>query len=137
MGTDVTLQTKLCQGQELYLGTRQRERTPPFWKIGGNMSYNRSKFPSFGNLTEVMKEISKGAHWLLWSLLERRDDKTNICVLTPKNSAETARVARAYKELHKAKLVKRIRRSHYIINPAAFQPRTENYEEVFLKWESV
>ena len=132
--TDVIITVKDIQGKEVFTGVRSKERTPPFWKLGGNMSYNRSRFPAYENLTGVMKEISKGANWFFWLLLEERKQDNNIAFITPKDPTEAKKITRAYKELYELQIVARIRRQYYIINPAVIQPSAELYEEIFLKW---
>lgn len=135
MKKNISLKVNVSQGEEVYIGTKRKQTSPPFWKLGGNMGYNRSRFPVYdGDLIDTMKNITKGANWMFWSLLETRSDKTNIAILTPQDPTETQKVTRAYKELSNKDIIKRVRRSHYIINPAVIQPRIEHYEEVYLKW---
>ena len=133
--SNVTIKIKKVKGEDIYVGTKQKESIPPFWKLGGNMGYNRSNFPAYENLTGVMKEISKGANWFFWLLLERRNYSTNIAIITPKTPTEAKKITRAYQELYKLHIVARIRRQHYILNPAVIQPPNDLYESVFLNWE--
>lgn len=132
---DLVLQAKnVSKDEKIVLRRERKNPTPPFHKWGDSMSYNGSSYPAFKDITGVMKGLSKGAHWMFWQLLELREIRTNISVFTPKDEYEKKRVARAYKELKEAEIIVRVRRSHYMFNPAVWQPQSEFYEEVFLEW---
>lgn len=125
------------KGQELNIRKSSVVKTPPYFKIGGNMGYNRSRFPAHENTIEVFKELSKGANWFFWTLVETRNLKTNTAYYVSKNPAEKKKISRAYKELLAGKVLIRIKRGEYLFNPAVLQPTVDNYEEVFLLWSSL
>ena len=136
--TDITMKIKeISRGEKISVCRQYKERTPPSLKLGDSMAYNRSRFPSYPNLPEAMKKLSKGAHWLFWQLLAARDTKTNIAKFIPKNPTEAKKTQRAYKELAASEILLRRKRGQYLFNPAVLEPRIENYEEIFIKWEDL
>lgn len=89
------------------------------------------------NMLKILKNCSGSGGWLFWSLVEKRNVKTNVALL--KNAdltrTEQKRLRRAYTELHNLDLVRRIRQNHYLINPKALLPTNETYNTVWTNWE--
>ena len=64
------------------------------------------------------------------------DYSTGLSVITTQNQTERNQVSRAYKELNSLGLVKRVKRSHYIINPRMYL-NFELFDSLCLLWDSL
>ena len=133
MGT--TILADLQDGQQVTVETKpvKKNNLPPFDGFGGNMRF-KTKVSPYPNLITTMKELSKNAAWMWWSLLEKRNHLTNECRFKAKDPAEARKITMAYKELKKHQLVIRLKRQHYIMNPRAYLPDFSKFEEVDFKW---
>ena len=114
---------------------KRKYKLPPFDGIGGNMRL-KTKVEPYPNLFGVLKNLSKTATWLFWSLLEERDYKTNIAIFKVDNPVDARRVSNGYKELALNQLVLRYKQQHYLINPKAYLPEFSEYETVQEMWDS-
>lgn len=111
----------LRMGEEVVVKTKKRYKTNrKFAAIGLNM-ISEDKIVSTAN---IMKELSASANWLLWSLIPIRCIKTNIAefVITKDTSRDSQRGVRGFKELNMLGLVRKVRKSVYMINPEFIYP---------------
>jgi len=139
MNTDIvpTLTLTANKGETLHITSGPDTHTSiPFRMIGtGKMKNNTQSV----NLLEEMETLSKSAMRLLNTLINNvlydNDTKlvnVEVCYV-PKTNVEKLMVKRGYKELNDRNLVRRSKRSHYVINPYALV--TKNSEHIPL-WES-
>lgn len=127
------------QPDELYILEKKRKpksNLPAWDAFGGNMEY-KTEIENYPDLYDVIQNMSKQTAWLWWELVKLRNRKSNVAVYTPKDKVASNRLYKAFKELKDLDLVRRIKRSHYIINPSALLPVFSEYEEVFKQWESL
>jgi hypothetical protein len=86
----------------------------------------------------VLKDLSKGATWMFWTLESTKCRKrlTNVCTLKKANltKEEAGRIQRAYSELEAAKLIVRIASSTYLMNPKAILPELSECQTVWHHW---
>jgi len=131
----VTLSADMGRNEEIVYRRQavKKANLPPFDCIGGNMKL-KTKVEGFQDLYKVFKNMSKGASWMWWGLVNDRNYYTNESTLKAKDKAEEAKITRAYKELHEVGLIVRTMRQHYLINPKAMMPAFEEYDNVWSKW---
>lgn len=113
---------------------QKREHVPAYDRIGGNMEY-RSPVQGYEGLYNTFSKLSKKAHWFLWQLMIVRNSITNIAVYKAKSALESKDIAIAYKELNELNLIHRSQQQHYLMNPEAFIPKPDHYEDVLRAWE--
>jgi len=125
-------------GDDLIITRRKanNETVPAYSCIGGNMTC-QTREKSYPDLFGVLKELSKSAAWLFWSLVEKRNTRTNISVFKAKNAVEARKITIAYQELHTLNIVLRIKQQHYLINPKVMLPEKNEYMNVKIHWNSL
>ena len=109
---------------------------PAYDAFGGNMDY-KTKVKGYPDLYATIQNMSKQTAWLWWEMVKLRDRKTNISIYKPKDKVAVNRLTKAYKDLKALNLVKRAKRQRYIINPAAYIPTFNEYDEVVKAWEAI
>ena len=108
---------------------------PSFGMLGN--TERRMKVDSI-DMHGILKNASKGATWLFWEFIERRNPKTNKVRYLPTTTGERRKLTKAFKELHNKEVLKRIHRGEYLINPKSYIPApTENYEDVWKEWKKL
>jgi hypothetical protein len=85
----------------------------------------------------IMTGLNKQASQLLLVLIENRDIYTNETQHTVKGAKEKCQLSRAYKELNKKDLVKRVRNTWYMINPDAVLPWFDDHAALLQKWKTI
>lgn len=88
-------------------------------------------------ITLIIGELSKTASELLSVLVQTRELNTNEARYTVTGVNNKCKLTKAYNELYKKDLVKRIKKQWYLINPAAVFPLFEEYQTVLKKWKSI
>ena len=111
-----------------------REVVAPFFKLGGNMAYNKTHYPIYPYLADKMYAAPKGVQTFFWLLLSKRNQKTNIAIIKASTESEAKKITRDYKAAHAMELVVRVSRQHYMINPAVVQPDYGHYDAVYCEW---
>ena len=136
MKTTLISDIPLGIGEEITYKRRNVKKInlPPYDGFGGNTRM-KTKVEGYDNLFGVLRNLSKSATWLWWGLLEQRNYLTNECIFVSKNGVEAKKVSKAYKELRNVDLVVRISRQHYLINPIAYLPDFNNFEQVHNHWK--
>lgn len=121
--------------QILTVETKKRNKfiVPSYHCIGGNMEF-KTRVKGFDDLYSIFQELSKPATWFWWELLKNRNRDSNTSVFTAENNIIAKKVTKAYKELHRYDLIKRVANKLYMINPKAYLPEFSKYEEVYNKW---
>ncbi len=115
-----------------------RKREPNYLRIG-NGTMNKNKIQSIDLLTEQVT-MSVSGRWLI-AFISRHinydNDYNPVVKIVNKNltSTEQDYLKNGYKELHEKGLVKRIKQSHYMINPNALIPL--DYPAALAVWNSV
>ncbi|MDZ7685263.1 MAG: hypothetical protein U5O39_09905 [Gammaproteobacteria bacterium] len=88
------------------------------------------------DVCKVLAELSGKSARIFWLFVGLRDIETNV-IRTDRGRLpprDEKRISRAYKELEEAKLVVRLYRGRYLINPRAVLPKFEGYETVWSNW---
>jgi hypothetical protein len=119
--------------------TKERKRknnVPAYDCFGGNMDYS-TKVKGYPKLYKVIQGMSKQTAWLWWELVARRNRNTNISIYRAESPADKRRLTTAYKTLHELDLIKRVRRQHYMINPAAYLPAFDKFNTLQETWRSL
>ncbi len=135
MGNKITIETELDKSEKIFISSVPKNRTivPAFICIGANDHYS-TPTPNYPGLFDVLIDLSKSGTWLLWTLIRKRNLKTNKTWFKPANKKEETRVTRAYKEISEHQLVCRIRRELYLINPKIAIPQFDDYYAVMDQW---
>ncbi|MHA3055821.1 hypothetical protein E0H77_06630 [Acinetobacter sp. ANC 4633] len=136
------LPINLNSGDELVASvTKKRQHhVPPYFAIGRStfMNYRledgSQKVVEGFNMTSILRDLSANATWLFWTLVMERDLNTNIAQFTPIGISEKNKVKKGYKELEEAKLIIRVKRQTYLINPKAILPKFQDFAQVYAHW---
>lgn len=132
--------TQLRAGEEMTISTsrkRTKHKIPPYIPLG---KAGMSKFKVEGmDVVSIFIGLSPGATRLWWTMVKEIDWETNMVVIRSAELSknEQNKLSKAYGELNKVGLVKRVKREHYLINPAAVLPQFSQYELVALKYNAV
>ena len=111
-----------------------RVNLPSFGMLGN--TERRTKVESI-DMHTILQNASKNASWFFWTLIKLRSPSTNLAVFTPDAPAEAKKVTKAYQELNKANVLKRVRRGVYIINPKAYIPADQQFDVVLQEWNKL
>ena len=87
------------------------------------------------DMPSILKDRSKSATWLFWTLVQNRNNH-NIAKFIPEDNAQAKQVSKAFKELSSIDVVKRIKRGEYLINPKAYLPPAIHFKEVEARWDN-
>lgn len=144
--TDVTLQ--IAKGQKAVVIDEACITQPNYYKIG-NGTMNKEGVRSI-NLVKEMVNLSKPAQKMIAMIMDKMiydpfyygKDLNGKWIggvifdvyLVPKNNTERKIILKGFKELHNKDLVRRIKRSQYMINPNAII--TEYSKQIEL-WDSL
>lgn len=131
---------KAPSGRKLIIESEEKKaryRIPPYQPYGkaGMNSYDVRGLDT----ASIFLKLSPTAHWLWWSLVLIRNERTNMSILKSKDLTkyEQNKVSKAYGELYQEQLVKRVKREHYLLNPKAMVPNFDQYVTVQERWESI
>lgn len=113
----------------------KREYKLPPYSSFGRPGFSKDKIEGF-NVALTLANLSSAATWLFWNLEHRRDFRTNICKLETSSltQAEKQKLNRGYKELQEKKLVIRLYKQHYLINPKVILPDLKAYQSIQDDW---
>lgn len=89
------------------------------------------------DMHSILQDLSRNSSWFFWTLIKKRNPKTNLVDFIPQNNLEAKKVTNAYKELRDLGVIKRVQRGVYIINPRAYIPSDNQFEIVQAHWDSV
>ena len=134
----IVAQVFLNEDETLQKVKRLRKKEPNYYRIG-NGTLNKHGIYSM-DLIEEMVHMSQPARTMLgWIKDGIEYDPYDqlwlfIVKITPANASERKIVERGYKELHDRNLVRRVKRSHYMINPNAL---IIDYKRQLEVWESL
>ena len=134
--TAIKLEAELPVGDALILERVRKEKkeiVPSYSCIGGNMKF-QTKVKNYPDLFGELSRLSKGAHWLLWSLIKLLNTTNNEAHLVLRGPKNKAKVARAYKELKEKDMVRRVSRGVYLINPKIMLPNTGCFDKTLAIW---
>lgn len=109
----------------------------PNFIVIGNGTMNRSNVQSINLLVESM-DSTKAEQYLLKAIIKEinyHNDYKAVVKVLAKSKHEKNMLSEGYKSLFMRGLVKRVKRSHYMINPNALIP--PNYESALEIWESL
>ena len=129
----------MAMGEEALISTQRKRnyKIPPFQCIGAS---GMSKFKIKGlDLPPIVKNLSKPANHFFWQAVEDKSSETNEVVIRGKSLSKSQKnqLSRVYAELHKANLIKRVKREHYMVNPKAALPNFNNFESCWTQWENL
>lgn len=127
---------QLGDGLEIVKSRPKTKKTPNYYRVG-NGTVNRNKIESIDLLREIAN-MSKPAQFLVLAIKDGmswvngfspvvRITQSELCATHQKY------LKKGFKELKEKDLVRRIRRSHYMVNPNALIP--PDYEEALKVWE--
>lgn len=109
----------------------------PNFLMAGSGAMNKHRIQSIDLLKELANS-SKAGQYLILSIKDGIKFETNynpVVKLVSNTSTEKQYLLAGYKELHSRGLVKRIKQSHYMINPNALIP--PDYDSAIDIWNSV
>lgn len=132
--SQLTITTEIKKNERISISAlAEYEPVPPFCCMGINDTYPTA-IPGYPKLFEVLRDLPQHGYWLFWTLAINRSLNNNIALYTPKNKTEETRVTRGYKVLKALKLVVRLKRGKYLINPKVLFPQKGNYQKVLDPW---
>lgn len=132
---DITITNAQINEQlNLQVSKKYKPSLPSFGMLGN--TERRTKVTSM-NMHEILKNLSKNSTYFFWLFVEERNPNTNHVQFIPADNAEAKRLTKAYKELHKLEVLKRVKRGEYLINPKAYLPHTEQFENVWTEWSNL
>ncbi len=136
MGNKTYSGIELKSNEELVIRTRARGTKPMFLMIGNPVKV-KDKLPGFPLLETILK-FNKEEQWFFNLLLEHLNIETNECDISSVELTGYAvpKVSKAYGPLKEMKLVYRVRKNVYLINPTAIIPPL-TYEDVQKRWDEV
>jgi len=130
--------TDISNDEEAFISTRKKRTydTPPFRPFGA-AGMNKNGIEGI-DATPILKNLSRNAHHLFWETVELMDITTNIRVIRGKQltPSEKGALSKAYKELNKVTLMKRVKREYYMLNPKVLYS-FEHYKDMQDKWDSI
>ena len=133
--------TKFSEGEEVIITTQQEQkyRVPFFTALveEDKIMDELDQGLAVQSAMDQFAKLSKTAGWFFWTLVKERTKLTNMSVFRAKDNIEAQKVTVAYQELHDRKLVKRVKRQHYIINPNAILPLFKEYQTVCGVWNEL
>jgi len=128
---------KLANDEELCIKRRKTSHDVPAFLAIGVAMYYETKRKGYPKLEEVLRDLSKGATWLLWELVRKKNQYSNISHLAAEDQADMVKITRAYKELEGLGIVKRVSKQKYFINPLVIYPKFDRFEEVLEAWKAL
>jgi len=131
-------QLSLNADEELLTRKRKRVKEPNYFRIG-NGTVNKHNIRSIDLIVEIVK-CSKPAQtvvmWIkdgmTWNPYDERIDF--VVKVQPDTSAGKKVLAKGFKELSEKDLVRRVKRSHFMINPNAL---ITDYEAQRAQWDQL
>ena len=120
--------------EEIVIGSRRRdvERKPPFLICGsGGANRNGESL----NLIKLLSMLTPGSVKLFAAMVERRDVSTNVVVIVGDAIFSSKYLENHMPGLIKCGLVKRIKRSTFMINPDALMP--PKYRVARIEWDKL
>ena len=126
----------LADDEYLVKGKTTNKTNKPNYFMVGNGTMNKNKIFGIDLLTELVN-CTKAAQWLILQIKSgiTYDNGYNPVVKINRQaltSTEQQYLVKGYAELLDKDLVRRIKRSHYMINPNALIP--PNYDEAVKVW---
>lgn len=126
------------EGKRIRFEDESEKQRRPNYRMIGNGTMNRHQIQSIDLITEMVSltrpAISTLACIQQHITWDNRDGVVRIN-MSDFSSASQQSFQKGYKELHSRGLAKRIRRSHYMINPGALIP--VDYDSAIHIWSSV
>ena len=116
---------------------KEAKKAKPNYFMVGNGTMNRNKI--FGiDLLRELANASKAGQFLLLAIKDGINYSNNyhpVVKVAGETQTELKYLKVGYKELFEKDLVRRVKRSHYMINPNAFIP--PDYESAIEIWDSL
>lgn len=132
---DVTITNAAVDEQLNLKVTRAYKVDLPSFGMLGNTE-RRTKVQSI-NMHSILKNLSKTSTYHFWLFIEQRNPRTNKVKYVPADNASAKRMTVAYKELNSLDVLKRVKRGEYMINPRAFIPSDNNFENALDEWNNL
>lgn len=119
--------TVIFENEEKQNKKRLKKRFDSFGKASSDSDYD---------FADLLLTLSHTEIKVLALLIKNRDYKTNISVLSRSSLSEkeSRRLDRAYKELAKHEVVKRIRDETYLLNPKIFISTPQDEMKIWEAW---
>jgi hypothetical protein len=107
---------------------------PPYFAMG-RFGTSRHRIKGV-DVPHIFSTLSGKSSWFFWYLAGFREYETNLCDLRKLHmtATERGRVTRAYAELRKEKLVIRVTKGTYLINPKIILPDFPRFDAIWDKW---
>ena len=130
------IHTLSLEDNEVLFKKKIKQVAEPNYNRIGNGTVNKHKITSI-DLIDVVIEASGSGKWLIKKIKDGigwDNSYDPVVKITPANNPEKQHLVRGFAELSAKDLVRRIKRSHYMINPNALIPA--KYEEALAIWEA-
>lgn len=127
-------QLQLEIGETATIKKEYKVRVPPYSCVCNNSNYKGIKGM---NPIPLFITMNGATASFFWTLYNDRDTSTNISIYIPKSKSEQVSISKWFNELKKLELLKRVKPRTYIINPRAFYPKLNQFEEVCKHWDSL
>ena len=114
--------------------------TNEYFEIQKKVKSNRPRFKAIGarkmDGIKILTEMTVPEAYVFNMLKDFMDYRDNISHISPlTNQIDKNKFSKGYRLLNSKSLVKRIRRTVYMINPDLIQPK--EYESAVLRWEEL
>jgi len=137
MNTDILHTISLKSDEKLVIEKNIQLKQPNYYRIG-NGTMNKHKIQSI-NLVRESNACTKPAQhvidWIMEGMVfDPNTEKIKFVIkLIPDTNPGKQILKKGYKELFEKDLVRRVKRSHYMLNPNAIQT---NYKEQQIIWNT-
>jgi hypothetical protein len=120
------------EDEEIVVSSRRHdvERKPPFFICGTG---DENRMGRSMNVIKTLSQLSPSAIKLFELMLRLREKDTNMVVMRPDDAPSPRFIANHMPLLVKCDLVRRVRRSHFMLNPDAVMP--PRYRVAKIEWE--
>lgn len=90
-------------------------------------------------MPEIFQKLSHNATALFWLLVENRNPANNKAIILSKSltAYQQKSNSKAFKELRKFDLVRKVKKQEYILNPRAYLPKFDFFEEVTNEYDTL
>lgn len=136
--TNTSITVSISNSKEYTLSVNSKNKKSPNYLRIGNGTMNRHKIKSI-DLLQELADSTKPEQFMLLAIKNgisfTNDDYSPVVKLVGKTSTEKQYIKLGYKGLSARGLVKRIKQSHYMINPNALIP--PDYDSAIDIWNSV
>lgn len=126
----------LPKGHSFYLKEDKKDKWKVSYRPVGAHNHYRTKLQAL-DLFTVLAELPPATTSYFLNFIIQMEMDTNTVRYLPKDIAERSKLGRLYPMLKEAKLVQRVKRGKYLVNPLALPPPPNLFDAVYNQWLSL